>query len=65
MITCTNCGQKISIYWMCDEEGDGFYYCQTCFNTHPCYLGNHGEECATLVMDDIANKGKNSHGQDN
>lgn len=48
---CTDCGKEVSVYFMCDEEGDEIH-CESCFGMHECYMGAHGEGCATKVFDD-------------
>ena len=50
-VKCAGCHNDCTKqHWMCDRDIDKVY-CQACWVHHPCYLGHHGEGCATFVAE--------------
>jgi hypothetical protein len=50
---CANCGADVTalgVSYFCDEDENG-PYCGECFDKHACGKGEHGEGCATMVVE--------------
>jgi len=50
--TCVVCHEDCSKHaWMCDQAPGFPLWCQRCFEQTPCWRGEHGEGCPTMIAE--------------